>query len=123
METTIQIGDKPLKFKASAAVPLLYRNKFGRDLMRDLSAVAKAEGDNAGAANVAMIERMAYIMAYHADSSSVPEDLAEWLSGLPPMAVYLMIPYVMALWAGNTQGLVEAQKKTAQSSASSQPLS
>lgn len=33
---TIEIDGKQVKFKASAAVPRLYRVKFGRDIYKDL---------------------------------------------------------------------------------------
>lgn len=112
METTIQIDGKPLRLKASAAVPLMYRNQYGRDLMRDLQSVATSEDDGAHAASVGMIERMAYIMAKHADPEAVPDSVEAWLAELPPMTLYHMIPVVMALWSGNLARLEEAQKKT-----------
>ena len=43
---TIEIDGKQVKFKASAAVPRLYRVKFGRDIYKDLRMLEKSVGDN-----------------------------------------------------------------------------
>ena len=43
---TIEIDGKQVKFKASAAVPRLYRIKFGRDIYKDLRMLEKSVGDN-----------------------------------------------------------------------------
>lgn len=32
----IEIDGNPVEFKASAAIPRIYRNKFGRDVYKDL---------------------------------------------------------------------------------------
>ena len=37
MEKTINIDGKEVRLRATAAVPRLYRIKFGRDIMQDLS--------------------------------------------------------------------------------------
>lgn len=41
MEKTVEIGGKEVKLKASALVPRLYRFKFGRDMIRDMSELQK----------------------------------------------------------------------------------
>ena len=43
---TIEIDGKQVKFKASAAVPRLYRVKFGRDIYKDLRMLEQSVGDN-----------------------------------------------------------------------------
>ena len=43
---TIEIDGKQVEFKASAAVPRLYRVKFGRDIYRDLRQLETSVGDN-----------------------------------------------------------------------------
>ena len=42
MEKTIIVGGREIKMKASALVPRLYRFKFGRDLISDLSQLSEA---------------------------------------------------------------------------------
>jgi hypothetical protein len=42
MTKDIVIDDKPVRFRASAAIPRIYRIKFGRDIYRDLASLEKA---------------------------------------------------------------------------------
>ena len=42
LKKTIEIDGKQVTFKASAAVPRIYRIKFGRDLFVDLQQIAKS---------------------------------------------------------------------------------
>ena len=41
----IEIDGKQVKFRASAAIPRIYRIKFNRDIYKDLAALEKAIGD------------------------------------------------------------------------------
>ena len=50
---TISIDGQEVTFRASAAIPRLYRVKFHRDIYRDLDALQKAmEGSNEGASTL-----------------------------------------------------------------------
>ena len=80
---TIEIDGKQVPFKASAAIPRIYRIKFHRDVYKDLAALEKAVGKNAeensnlDMFSLEMFENIAYIMAKHADPSipDTPEEL------------------------------------------------
>lgn len=117
MEATIKIDGKDVRFKATAAVPLLYRRKFNRDLIQDIQAVAKAmEGKEATGGNLplhalTMFECMAYIMAKHADPAMDADSPEEWLDGFSTMSIYAVFPVIQALWAGNLERLEESKKK------------
>ena len=41
----IKIDDKEVAFKASAAIPRIYRMKFQRDIYKDLASLEKAVGE------------------------------------------------------------------------------
>lgn len=123
MEATVKIDGRDVRFKATAAVPLLYRRKFNRDLIRDLSAAAKAKKEDEREAIMETVERMAYIMACHADPSAVPDSLEAWEETISPMAIYAISPVIMALWAGDLEQLEKAQKKTERLTVSLQRLS
>ena len=41
----IEIDGKEVEFKASAAIPRMYRIKFGRDIYKDLSQLEKSVGE------------------------------------------------------------------------------
>lgn len=69
----ITIDGIEVPFKASAAVPRLYRLKFRRDIYKDFSALKTevTEGDEnkseIGIESLEVFENIAYIMAKHAD--------------------------------------------------------
>ena len=93
METTIKIDGKDVRFKSTAAVPLLYRRKFNRDLFRDIQTVGAAmNGQTAGTSlpvqAMATFENLAYIMAKHAAPDTVPDTPEEWLDGFSMMPIY-----------------------------------
>lgn len=117
METTVRIDGKNVRFKATAAVPLLYRRKFNRDLIQDIQSVAKAmkgkeiTGENLPLQALTMFECMAYIMAKHADPEMEADSPEEWLEGFSTMSIYTLFPVIQALWAGNLERLEEAKKK------------
>lgn len=127
METTICIDGKDVRFKATAAVPRLYRLKFKRDLIRDIQEVSKAmEGKEANGETIpidalTMFESMAYIMAKHADPTMTAASPEEWLEGFSTMSIYAVFPVIQKLWVGNMEGLEEAKKKVEQLTGNSQP--
>lgn len=127
METTVKIDGKDVRFKATAAVPLMYRMKFQRDLIRDIQSVADAlkdkevTGETLPLHALTMFERMAYIMAKHADPSMEADSPEEWLEGFSAMSIYMVFPVIEALWAGNVERLEEAKKKLGELTGSSQP--
>ena len=42
MEKTIKVGERYIKMRSSALIPRLYRFKFGRDMVQDMTAIQKA---------------------------------------------------------------------------------
>ena len=70
----IEIDGKEVTFKASAAVPRLYRIKFGRDIYKDLRQLEKSVGENdednsnLDLFSLEMFEDLAWLMARHADA-------------------------------------------------------
>ena len=84
MTQFIEIDGKQVAFRASAAIPRIYRIKFHRDIYKDLSALEKAvskeneKDSKLDMLSLEMFENIAYIMAKHADPS-VPDSPEEWL--------------------------------------------
>lgn len=76
----IEIDGKEVEFRASAAVPRLYRLKFGRDIYKDLRMLEKSVGENdeddssLDLFSLEMFENIAFIMAKHASPSTVPSN-------------------------------------------------
>lgn len=114
---TIEIDGKPVTFRASAAVPRLYRNKFGRDIYRDLS---KLQTDTDGEENLdtfslELFENIAWLMAKHADEN-VSDSPEEWLDGFSTFSIYEILPQIIDLWGLNTKQTVEVKKNTSRRS-------
>ena len=111
----IEIDGKQVPFKASAAVPRIYRIKFQRDIYRDLAALEKAVGKNEeGASNLdmfslEMFENIDDVMAKHADPA-IPDSPEEWLDEFNTFSIYQVLPKIIELWGLNVKTDVETKK-------------
>ena len=112
----IEIDGKEVAFKASAAIPRIYRLKFQRDIYKDLSSLEKAIGDgdvsnsNLNSFSLEMFENIAFVMAKHADPS-IPDTPEEWLDEFNTFSIYQVLPQLIELWGLNVKTDVEAKKK------------
>ncbi len=115
----IEIDGKMVAFKASAAIPRIYRLKFQRDIYKDLSALEKSIGDGEAKASnldmfsLEMFENIAFIMAKHADPT-IPDTPEEWLDQFNTFSIYQILPQLIELWGLNVKTDVESKKKLAQ---------
>ena len=118
----IEIDGKEVAFKASAAIPRIYRLKFQRDIYKDITLLEKSldanDEENSGLDifSLEMFENIAYIMAKHADPT-VPNDVEEWLDEFNTFSIYQVLPQLIELWGINLQTESEAKKNFAQLSA------
>lgn len=119
MTRKIEIDGKEVLFKASAAIPRIYRIKFHRDIYKDLSALEKAidknseEGSTLDTFSLEMFENIAYVMAKHADST-IPDTPEEWLDEFNTFSIYQVLPKLIELWGLNVQTDVTAKKNLVQ---------
>ncbi len=115
----IEIDGQDVLFKASAAIPRIYRLKFQRDIYKDLRILEKSigEGDeehsNLDLFSLEMFENIAYVMAKHADGS-IPDTPEEWLDGFGTFSIYQVLPKLIELWGLNVKTDAEAKKNFAQ---------
>lgn len=116
--TTIEIDGVNIKFKASAAVPRLYRLKFGSDIFKDMASLKTITDDDTNLPDTAMetFENIAYIMAKHAVPEAVPDDPAEWLEQFETMSIYKVLPELINLWGVNMETQSKSKKKSAKPS-------
>ena len=120
MIKTIEIDGKQVPFKASAAIPRIYRVKYGRDIFKDLMKLQKALNENtADDSNLDLFsletfENIAYLMAKHADPS-LPDTAEEWLDEFSVFSIYQVLPEIIALWGMNVQTQSTAKKNETQS--------
>jgi len=114
----ISIDGKEVPFKASAAIPRIYRIKFHRDIYRDLASLEKAidkeseEASNLDLFSLEMFENIAYVMAKHADPS-IPDSPEDWLDEFNTFSIYQVLPEIIKLWGLNVQTDVESKKNLA----------
>lgn len=118
----IDIDGKQVPFKASAAIPRIYRIKFNRDIYKDLSALEISIGkgnekkSNLDLFSLEMFENIAYVMAKHADPE-ISDSPEEWLDEFNTFSIYQILPQLIELWGLNVKTDVEAKKNFIQQSA------
>ena len=113
---TVKIGDREVAFKSSAAIPRMYRIKFGRDIFKDLTKLEKSyknkdEGTQKDLEidDLEIFENVAYIMALHADPT-IPKTIEEWLDQYEMFSIYEILPDILELWGSNLFTDVSARK-------------
>ena len=112
----IEIDGKQVAFKASAAIPRIYRLKFQRDIYKDLRSLERSVGDgneensNLDLFSLEMFENIAFVMAKHADPS-IPDTPEDWLDGFNTFSIYQVLPELIELWGLNVKTDIQAKKK------------
>ena len=113
MVKTITVDGKSVTFKASAAIPRMYRLKFRRDIMQDMKDIDKATQEP-GLEGISprlldAFENMAFLMAKHATPDEVPETVEEWLDGFETFSIYEVFPTIVELWTANMETLATSK--------------
>ena len=112
---TIEIDGKEVTFKASAAVPRMYRLKFRRDIFKDMGDLMKdinasdQEISGLSIESLEIFENIAYMMAKYADPN-VPDSIDEWLEQFNTFSIYLVMPHIIDLWGLNIEQQAESKK-------------
>ena len=111
----IEIDGKEVLFRASAAIPRLYRIKFRRDIYKDLAQLEKAvdtsteDGSMLDTFSLELFENIAYMMARHADPN-IPDTPEEWLEDFNTFSIYQVLPQIIELWGLNVETEVKNRK-------------
>ncbi len=114
----IEIDGVEVAFKASAAIPRIYRLKFQRDIYKDISLLEKSiddsdpENSDLDTFSLEMFENIAYVMAKHADGS-IPDTVEDWLDQFNTFSIYQVLPQLIELWGLNVKTDTEAKKNFA----------
>ena len=115
----INIDGIEVGFRASAAVPRMYRVKFGRDIYKDLRSLEKSVGNgneeksDLDMFSLEMFEDLAWVMARHYDPKAVPDTPDEWLEQFNTFSIYQVLPELIELWGLNVQSEAESRKNFA----------
>lgn len=111
MEKIISIGGKEVGFKATASTTKRYREKFNRDLFKDISSlIPKVSENDLGAEELEIFMNVAYVMAWQYDHT-IPSDPDEWLDEFEMFDIYMILPQIIELWGMNTEQLEKPKKK------------
>ena len=112
----IEIDGKAVEFKASAAIPRIYRLKDQRDIYTDLAELEKSISKNdtqnftLDSFSLEMFETIAYIIAKHANPKTVLESPEEWLEEFNTFSIYQILPKLIKQLRLNIQTQVETKK-------------
>lgn len=116
IEKTLTIGGRNVRMRASAATPRYYRDKFERDIIRDMESLVDdmdavmTDGGDVAIKNLRIFENVAYIMAWQADHT-IPEDVGDWLDGFEMFDIYQAMPVIIQLWNQNEKTYSTSKKK------------
>ena len=111
----IEIDGTEVAFKASAAIPRIYRLKFQRDIYKDIALLETSiddsdpEASNLDTFSLEMFENIAYIMAKHADAN-IPDTVEDWLDQFNTFSIYQVLPQLIELWGLNIKTDAESKK-------------
>ena len=122
MRKTITINGIECQFKSSAAIPRMYRLKFGRDIFVDLNHLKKQveiskkikeeAGDDSSELpidSLEMFENIAFLMHKHGDKEQ-PSDIDEWLEQFETFDIYEILPEILKLWNLENKQMSEIKK-------------
>ena len=115
LEKTVLVCGKEVRFRASAAIPRLYRIKFKRDIFKDLSKLEASykgkteDGEDIQIEDLEIFENVAYIMALHADHS-IPGSIDDWLDEFEMFSIYEILPEILELWGSNRVTDIQSKK-------------
>ena len=128
MRKTITINGTEYKFKSSAAIPRIYRLKFGRDIFVDMQKIEKqikmqkkcekvvTEFDESEfesgipIESLEMFENIAFLMHKHGDPDQ-PDDINEWLDQFETFDIYEIMPEIMEMWKSENKQMSVPKKK------------
>lgn len=119
IQKTITVDGVDVPFKASAAIPRMYRIKFRRDIYKDFAALQTSvkDGDEESSEldieSLEVFENIAYIMAKHANPADVPENPDDWLERFNTFSIYEVLPQLIELWGLNVETQTESKKNIA----------
>lgn len=111
----IEIDGQEVLFKASAAIPRIYRLKFQRDIYKDLRVLEQSVGGSEEGESgldlfsLEMFENIAFVMAKHADGS-IPDTPEECLDNFNTFSIYQVLPKLIELGGLNVKTDVEVKK-------------
>lgn len=137
MRRTITISGIQCEMKSSAAIPRMYRLKFGRDIFVDMQKIAKQievqnklkeelrkQAEENGeefdeskfesglpVESLEIFENIAFLMHKHGDPSQ-PKEIDEWLDQFDMFDIYKVFPEILEMWNIENKQMSTPKKRT-----------
>lgn len=123
MRKTLTISGIECNFKSSAAIPRMYRLKFGRDVFVDLQKLKKqveiseklkeeTGKDNSSLPidSLEIFENIAFLMHKHGDPTQ-PSEIDEWLEQFETFSIYKVLPEILEMWGLENKQMSVSKKE------------
>lgn len=111
MDKIVRIGDKDVPMRATGKTAIIFRQKFGKDLLVFFTNNAEKMASGKMPDDVSeMISYAAYVMAKQADDT-VPDDPLEWFDQFGMFDLTIAMPQILELWGLNSKTLAKPKKK------------
>lgn len=109
MEKTIEIDNKKIRFKSTAATPLRYKAQFGKDFFVDIMKLSSLDGLNSKKIDLKKIDKLDFdvfyniiwVLAKTADKK-IPDPIT-WLDGFEEFPMFDIIPELQDLILSSMQ--------------------
>lgn len=124
MRKTLTISGIECNFKSSAAIPRMYRLKFGRDVFVDLQKLKKQveineklkeeTGEDSSSlpiGSLEIFENIAFLMHKHGDPTQ-PSEIDEWLEQFETFSIYKVLPEILEMWGLENKQMSVSKKET-----------
>lgn len=124
MRKTLTISGIECNFKSSAAIPRMYRLKFGRDVFVDLQKLKEQveineklkeeTGEDSSSLpidSLEIFENIAFLMHKHGDPTQ-PSEIDEWLEQFETFSIYKVLPEILEMWGLENKQMSVSKKET-----------
>lgn len=120
MRQIVRLGDKEMEFKASAATPILYKQVFKSDLLKDIGTLKENKGDDTEKASqtIDIFQQLAFIMYLEGNCSAddiwsklSQQEYIRFLMSVDNNAIVSNATVFLAIYNGNTKTLSESKNE------------
>lgn len=131
MRKTIEIGDQSIEMASNALTPILYRQIFKQDFLKEISSLRRLKGKTAqtmtdeeisdSSDKIELFTKLAFVMAKQAELKTADKlvqltqlDFYEWLTNFDNYSFQgsETMAQIISLWSGNAEDKKVESKNT-----------